>query len=43
MENQLYLDISFGLVCDLHQELRLAVNHMLQDLLVNAVIHDDAW
>ena len=32
-----YLDISLGLVCDLHDELGARVDHVLEDLVVNAV------
>lgn len=31
-----YLDISFGLIGNLHNKLSLSVNHMLKNLFVNA-------
>jgi hypothetical protein len=32
-----YLDISFGLIGDLHDKFSLSVDHMLKNLLINAV------
>jgi hypothetical protein len=30
-----YLDVGFSFVCDLHQELCLRINHMLQDAFIH--------
>jgi hypothetical protein len=32
-----HLNIGFSLICDFHQEFGLAVNHVLQNVLVDAV------
>jgi hypothetical protein len=34
-----YLDISFGLIGDLHDKLSLSIDHVLKNLFVNATGH----